>query len=139
MTWSYTDDFSDPKNAVRFHSGDVLAEDQQRSNEEIAYALTEAGGNVYLAAALICDSLARQYARYADKAVGNEREALSQRSSQYASRATELRDRAATGGASGVVAAPPFVGGVSVARQQAADADPDLTQSAFRPGMFDAV
>ena len=139
MTWSYADDFTDPKNAVRFHSGDVLEEDQQRSNEEIAYALTEAGGNVYLAAALICDSLARQYARYADKSVGNERETLSQRSTNYARRAAELRDRAATGGASGVVAAPPFAGGISLARQQAADADPDLTPSAFRPGLFDNV
>lgn len=141
MTWSYTENPADsPKDAVRFHSGDVLREDQQRSNEEIAYALSEAGDDVYLAAALICDSLARQYARYADKSVGNERESLSQRSTSYADRAAELRARAASGGGvSGVVAALPFVGGVSASRLDAAAADTDLIPSAFRPGQFDAV
>lgn len=141
MTWSYNEDFTNPKDCVRFHCGDILKEDQLRSNEAIGYALTEAGQNVYLAAALICDSLASQFARYADKSVDNEREALSQRAKRMAERAAELRERAAAGAtnADGVVAAPPFVGGVSVARAEAQAANPDFIPPAFTPGQFDAV
>lgn len=141
MTWSYTEDFTNPKDQVRFHSGDTLKDDPLVSNEAIAFCLTEAGGNAYLAAALICDSLAKRFARYADKSVADEREALSQRSGLFADRAAELRARAAAGAtnADGIIGAPPFVGGISRARQNAADTDPDVIPSGFRPGMFDAV
>lgn len=137
MASHYTGDpTSSPKDAVRFLCGDVLRSDYLRTDEEYAFALTEGGANLYRAAALICDSLASQFAREADKSVGEERTQLSQRSRAFAARAAEMRDRAATG-ASGLVLAAPFLGGASMTRESAERADADFPQPAIRTGQFD--
>lgn len=137
MTWSYSGDPSTtPMDCVRFLTGDTLRNDQQRQNEEIDWTLTETGDNVYLAGALVCDSLASQYARDSDKSSDDLREQLSQRSRAYAARAAELRERAAAG-TSGIALAVPHAGGISQARIDAAADDTDYPAPAFRPGMFD--
>jgi len=137
--WSYGGDPSkNPKDGVRYLVGDILGNDRQRRDTEIQWAVDENGGNLYIAAAVTCDSLAAQYSREADESQGEIRTQKSQRATAYAARAAYLRGLAATG-VTGIASVAPFTGGVSITRQAAADADTDNLPSGFRQGMFDAV
>lgn len=137
MSWTYGHPGASPMDSVRYLIGDVKKHDPLQENEELEWALTQCSGNIYLAGAMACGSIAAGFARDADKSVDDIREQLSQRARAFAARGLELREMA-TQGLTGVVGVAPFVGGLSVARAEAAAADPDLIHSAFRPGQFDA-
>lgn len=72
MTWSYdetdlgTDDAAGRLNVVRFLMGDNDTTDQQVQDEEITFALSQSGNNVYNAASFICRTVASKYARRVD-------------------------------------------------------------------------
>lgn len=92
MTWSYG---GDPANSstdrVRFLCGDTDTTNQQVSNEEISFLLSEFNSDSYLAAAGACEAMASKSATKADysRSVGD----LSL-STQYGAHATTLLKRA---------------------------------------------
>lgn len=92
MTWSYSGNPAASANdKVRFLCGDTDTNNQQITNEEIAFLLTEWGGNAYTAAAEACMAIAGKYASKADssRSVGD----LSI-STQYQAQAKAMVERA---------------------------------------------
>jgi hypothetical protein len=107
VTWSYSGNPSNSANdKVRFLCGDTDTNNQQVSNEEIAFLLTEWNSNAYLAAAFACDAISGKYSAKADlsRSVGD----LSI-SSQYGSQARTFMERAASLRALASRALPPSV------------------------------
>lgn len=69
MSWSYdasslgTSTAGERLNTVRFLVGDNDTTDQQVQDEEITFALTQTGDNVYYAASFMADTIAAKYSR----------------------------------------------------------------------------
>lgn len=135
MTWTYDDPADEPKDAVRFLLGDT---DQVRpllSDEEIEFLITEADDNVYEAAALSADHLVAKFARE----VSMSADGLSWQGNQLFQQFKELSGalwrlaRKKSG-----ARALPYVGGISRAERERADADADLVPTHFRSHMHDA-
>ena len=90
MTWSYDSSDLDKDtaagriNVVRLLVGDNDTTDQQVENEEITFALTESGNDVYYAASWIAQTIASQYARRVNIELDESiREDLSDLRTQY--------------------------------------------------------
>jgi len=72
MAFSYdetnlsTDTAAGRLNAVRLLVGDTDTTDQQIQDEEITFALSQNGNNVYLTASWVARSIAAKYARLVD-------------------------------------------------------------------------
>lgn len=139
MTWTYSGDpASSPGDAVRFWIGDTTEATQQLSDEELAYLLTLAGGNVLQAAVAGCLQLANRYSSQVDFAVETElRVDLSQRAAAYAKRAQELRDQSKIPGFGGLVPVP-YAGGISVSDTQRQEQDGDRVPPGFVVGIMSA-
>lgn len=133
MAWTYTDSPSTvTRDAVRALVGDTDSTDPQPlSDNEVAFFLTEAGGNKYLAAALAAEKLAGYYARQADTDNGSLSVSASQRATAFQKTASRLRSRATSGGAS------MFVGGLSKSGKDALASDADAVQPQFKVGQDD--
>ena len=124
MTWTYGGDPSaNNRDEVRFLSGDTDTTDQLVTDEEIAYAVAETSDNK-LAAAIICEALAAEFARYVDHVNGPAAEKASQRVKHYETKAAKLRRQA--GGA-----AKPLFGGQSLADKDTLNSDTDVPQPFF--------
>ena len=138
--WIYTGDPSAAnKDWVRWRVGDVFADDQLVSDEEITAALTDASSNKNLAAAMICERIAADFSREADVTVSDGSGAsrtrqLSQRAGAYLKLATTLREAAA---GSTTIFAAPYVGGISIDDKDTREDDDDRTVPAFTVGMQD--
>lgn len=105
MTWSYSGNPSaSASDKVRFLCGDTDITNQQVSNEEIAFLLTEWNSNAYLSASFACDAISGKYSAKADgsRSVGD----LSI-SSQYGAQAKTFMERAASLRALSYRALPP--------------------------------
>ncbi len=105
MTWSYSGDpASSTLNKVRFIIVDTDTTNQQITNEEITFLLTEWNDDAYLSGAHACDSLASKYATKSDnsKSVGDLSLSTSfgDQSSRFAEQSARLRAQA-------MAAAPP--------------------------------
>jgi hypothetical protein len=131
MTWSYDPEMGTTKDEVRFLIGDTDPEDPLLQNEEIAYLLTVEGSPA-LAAARACDVLGTRFAKLVDKAVGDLRLSLSQRSENFRAQATHLR----SGGASSVVPVP-IATGIGIADKQAAELEEDRVAPHIVTGAHD--
>lgn len=115
MTWTYdsapgTTTAAGQRDAVRLLVGDTLSSDPQVTDEEIAFALLEAGDNVYGAGSWIAQAIAGKYARRVSMSADGVSQQFSQRQKHYADLADSLRKRAVEG----VVGAAPaaiFAGG----------------------------
>ena len=71
MSWTYSGDPStSDRDAVRFLVGDTDEDDQQLSDSEIEYILSENSNDPYGAAVQGAEALAAKYARQMDKRVG---------------------------------------------------------------------
>lgn len=91
MTWSYSGDPSSTLlDQTRFLCGDTNSDDQQLSNEEINYLLTQWEDDPYIAAAEGCIAIAGKYAMKADssRSVGDV-----SLSTQYAATVKTLYER----------------------------------------------
>lgn len=86
-----------PLAKVRLEIGDTDQATALFQDEEIQAKLADRGDNVLLAAADLCDILARRFARHFDFESDNQRFTRSQMSKQYAALARDLRDRASGG------------------------------------------
>lgn len=130
MTWTYSGDPStSAKDAVRFRIGDTDADDQQISDEEISWLLTEEGSNIYAASAQACDGIAAKYARLVDQSAGELSVKFSQRQTHYTNLAAQFRAKNAK-------SAPiPFAGGISKASKESVRSNEDRVRPAFRRDM----
>lgn len=105
MAWSYSGNpAASAKDKVRFLCGDTDTTNQQITDEEIAFLLTEWNSDAYMAAAFACEAIAGKYQSKADmsKSVGD----LSI-STQYAGTARGFMERAAGLRVSAMRFAPP--------------------------------
>lgn len=132
MTWTYGQDpAANNRDAVRYLIGDTNVRSQLRSDEEIAYALLEAGDNVSEAAANTLEQLAIVYARLAESMqLGRRRTQYGDRSAKFRQRAEDVRVEA------GVNAAGPLAPQIEVADREAALTDESRTPTQFRVGMM---
>lgn len=140
MTWTYhgvpgTNDQYQRRDAVRMLVGDTDTSDQQSSDEEIAFALSQTSDDVYGAAVIICRALAAKYSRLVDTSFEGVRSSYSQRAKSYHELAIRIeRQGKKTGGAGlgGVDA-----GGISKDNMDTVDRIEDRLEPAFKVKQFE--
>lgn len=133
MTWSYDHNLILEKDQVRWLVGDTDSTDQLAQNEEITFALNEAG-SVYGAAALVCEAIATKYAREADlKEVGDLKLRYQERVSNFRALAERLRT-SGTRTNSRI-----YAGGISVADKRIDEANTDRVPPRFRRDLHETT
>jgi hypothetical protein len=123
-------------NVVRLLIGDNNTDDPQMQNEEINFALSENGDNVYFSASFCARLLASKYARMVNTQLDGALEAeYSDRIKQYTLLSIQLSELGKKmGGKSMGVSA----GGISKAAMDLANQNTDRPKPAFEVGQFDA-
>lgn len=87
-------------NVVRFLVGDTDTLDQQVKDEEVTFALSTTGDDVYMAASFLAKAIASKYARLVSTELdGQLRSDYSDRYKAYKSLSSELKDQGKTFGA----------------------------------------
>lgn len=141
MSWSYTPSdlntttASGRLNTVRLLVGDTDSTDELVQNEEILFALSQTGDNVYYAAVWICRAVAAKFSRLVTTNLDGALSAnYSDRAKQYNQLAIQIeaQGKKTSGKALGVSA-----GGISVAAMGVANSDPDRVKPAFGVNQFD--
>lgn len=134
MSWSYSGNPSATVlDEVRFLIGDTDTSDQQLSDEEINYSLTETTQEPIGAAIISAQALKSKFSRKADKTVGDLRISFSQLVDHYSELVESLRIRAALNSAT------PYAGGISIADKKLVVDDTDRVVPAFKVGIHDNV
>lgn len=139
MAWSYeeydlnTTTASGRLNTVRLLVGDTDIVDQQVQNEEVDFALSERGNNVYFAGAWIARSLSAKYSRKVDTQLDGALSAkYSDLSAHYKTMADSLEYQGKTSGASvGILA-----GGVTHSGINTVRANTNRIEGSFRRDRF---
>jgi orotate phosphoribosyltransferase-like protein len=139
MAWSYdvtdldTSTASGRLNTVRLLIGDTDTLDQQVQNEEITFALSESGDNVYYAAAWAARAISSKYSRRVTTQLDGALSAnYSDLAKQYKSLADDLEYQGKTSGAViGVLA-----GGITKSQIQAVRANTNRIEGSFRRDRF---
>lgn len=127
MSWTYSGDpGANDKDLIRFLIGDTDSADEQLSDEEIAYLLTEytAPKRAALEAAR---SLQAKYSRLCDQRTGDISISYSQRRDSYAALVRDLQ-RGMMG--------TPYAGGISAADKDSDEGDSDRVKPAFAVEMM---
>jgi hypothetical protein len=140
VAWTYS---SDPgtstsakrRDAVRLTLGDTDTNDQQLSDEEITYFLSQAGDGATIdcvrnASLSGAKALRSKYARQVDTTHGKLSVGASKRFEHYAALVRELESDMTR-------LAEVFAGGLSIAEKQDDAGDSDLVQPGFEVGMDD--
>lgn len=139
MTWTYggapgTTTSATRRDAVRLLVGDTDTTDQQVSDEEIAFALSQTSDDIYNAGALMCRTIAGKYSRLVDTSVESVSSSYSQRAAQYLELAARLVKEGKRFGSVGL--GVPVAGGMSISEMQGVEDDLDRVPSAFRVDQF---
>lgn len=99
--WSYDPEIlgsetpEERKNSVRFLMGDTDTNDQQVQDEEIIFALSQTGQNIYYAGAFVAENVAAKFARLVTSEVDRTlRIRYSDMQAQYRGLAKDLRKQA---------------------------------------------
>lgn len=128
MTWTYSGNpAGSDLDQVRFLIGDTDTDDQQLTNEEIAYLLT-IYPNPAGAALGAARGLFSKYARYCDQKTGDIDIKYSQRRDAYAALMLQLQLG---------MAPVPYAGGISVSDKEIDEDDADRVDPAFSVGMME--
>lgn len=94
MTWTYAGDPSaNTRDEVRYLIGDTDSTDEQISDEEIAYHLTQNNDNSLAAAVDAAEAIAAKYARRVNREVGDMRIESEKLMSHYADLARRLQKK----------------------------------------------
>lgn len=142
-SWNYMGDPSaSSKDWVRWRVGDTFDTDQLVSDEEIAAALADAGSNKTLAAAMICERIAADFAREVDKTIDDGSGArrttnYSQRSRAYTALGKSLREELSGGSSLAALFPAPYCGGISQADKETVAGNDDRVAPAFTVDMQD--
>ena len=143
MSWSYsasdltTTTSAGRINTVRLLVGDTDTTDQLVQNEEITFALSQTGDNVYYAAVWICRTIAAKFSRMVTTTLDGALSAnYSDKAKQYNQLAVQIeaQGKKTSGKALGVSA-----GGISVSAMDLANATTDRVTPAFGVTQFDNV
>lgn len=141
MAWSYdptslgTTTASEQLNAVRLLTGDTDTTDQQLQDEEITFALSQSGSNIYTAGVWAANAIASKYSRLVTTELdGALRAEYSDLASNYRNLAIQLREdgRRYSAGALGLEA-----GGISISDINTARSNTDRPQPFARTDRFD--
>lgn len=141
MSWSYdpntlnTTTSAGRLNTVRLLVGDTDTTDQLVQNEEITFALSQTGDNVYYAAVWTCRAIAAKFSRMVTTQLDGALSAnYSDKAKQYNQLAVQIeaQGKKTSGKALGISA-----GGISVAAMAVANATPDRVKPAFSITQFD--
>ena len=141
MSWSYsvtdlnTTTTSGRLNTVRLLVGDTEEADQLAQNEEILFALSQTGNNVYYAAVWVCRAVAAKFSRMVTTTLDGALSAnYSDKAKQYNQLAVqvEAQGKKTSGKALGV-----FGGGISIVDVEAVRVNPDRVKPAFSVNQFD--
>jgi hypothetical protein len=141
MSWSYspsdlnTTTISGRVNTVRLLIGDTDSADELSQNEEILFALSQTGNNVYYAAVWICRTIAAKFSRMVTTTLDGALSAnYSDKAKQYNQLAVQIeaQGKKTSGKSLGVSA-----GGISVAAMGVANSNPDRVKPAFSVRQFD--
>ena len=140
MSWTYDPALlGDTNNTDRLHSirlliGDTESTDPQVEDEEILFALSQSGNNIYDAGFFLCRILAAKYARLVDTALDK---GLSEKNDNLSKKYTQLSDtikklgvtmKAGIGGITG--------GGMKITAMNLANSDPDRLPPQFGTNQF---
>jgi hypothetical protein len=139
MAWSYdptdldTTTASGRLNTVRLLVGDTETLDQQAQNEEITFALSENGNNVYYSAGWVARTISSQYARKVNTQLDGALKAdYSDLMKHYSTLADNLEYQGKTSGAAvGVLA-----GGITKSNIEAVRANTNRVEGSFRRDRF---
>jgi len=139
MSWSYdptnldTTTASGRLNTVRLLVGDTDTLDQQKQNEEITFALSQNGNNVYYSGAWVARAIAAKYSRKVNTELSGALKAdYSDLAKQYKLLADALEYQGKTSGAAvGVLA-----GGITKSGVEAVRADTNRIEGSFRRDRF---
>jgi len=134
MAWSYNPSTMTDRNKVRFLIGDTDTTDQLVQDEEVDFAITENGTNLFAAAAMLCRAIAAKFSRESDTKVESISVAASQKSERYEKMAVKYSKDASTKG-SGI--GSPVIGGISKSEVRSVKEDTDRVEPRFRMGMHD--
>lgn len=141
MAWSYdptslgTATAAEQLNAVRLLTGDTDTTDQQLQDEEITFALSQSGSNIYTAGVWAANAIASKYSRLVTTELdGALRAEYSDLASNYRNLAIQLREdgRRYSAGALGLEA-----GGISISDINTARSNTDRPQPFARTDRFD--
>lgn len=141
MAWSYdptslgTTTAAEQLNAVRLLTGDTDTTDQQLQDEEITFALSQSGSNIYTAGVWAANAIASKYSRLVTTELdGALRAEYSDLASNYRNLAIQLREdgRRYSAGALGLEA-----GGISISEINLVRSNTDRPQPFARTDRFD--
>lgn len=130
MAWSYDTSLTTTRDRVRFLIGDTDTNDQQLSNEEISFVLSDNSDKVYAAAVECVRALRAKFARLVDRSVGDLKNSYSQRQKAYEDLETALQKKA-TGNIASIMA-----GAVYESTSEADRTDSTILQPFFKRDQF---
>lgn len=132
MTTTYSAGGASDKDDIRFLIGDTDSTDWQLQDEEINRVRTQSTSNGE-AAVKLARALAARYSRLVTTTLNDGLKVeYSDKAQHYHDLAKVLAEQAG-----GIVAAIPYVGGISEAEEDIDVADTDLVQPTFKKGMHD--
>lgn len=139
MAWSYdssdldTDTSSGRINVVRLLVGDTDTTDQQVQNEEITFALSENGNNVYFAAGWVARAISSKYSRKVNTQLDG---ALSADYSDLAKHYSSLADRLEYQGKKSSAGLSVKAGGITISGVEAVRENTNRIEGSFRRDRF---
>lgn len=139
MSWSYdptdlnTTTTSGRLNTTRLLIGDTQTLDQQVSNEEVTFSLSENNNNVYLAGAWLARVIASKYARMVNTELsGSLKSEYSDLYSKYTALSNDLESQSKKSyGALGVVAGGITISDINSIRTNTDRVPPSFTRDQF--------
>jgi len=135
MTWTYSGNpSSSDRDAVRALIGDTDTTDQLLSDEEIAFALTEASNAIYAAAALCIRMILPKFARLVDTSIESVSVRYGERVKSFTELLGQLESKA---DAMTTVTGAPILTGISVTEMDSVRQDSDRVPPNFDDGQFD--
>lgn len=121
-------------NSVRFLIGDTDSSDYAITNDNISFALAQAGGDVYIAGVICCRALAAKYATLVDTDFESVSSDYSQLQTNYYALATKLEAQSKKYGTRGL--GVPAAGGLTYSDIRANDLNDDRVQPKFKQDQF---
>lgn len=121
-------------NNVRFLIGDTDSSDYAITNDNISFALTQAGDDVYVAAAICARALAAKYANLVDTKFEGISSDYSNLRDNYYTLAQKLESQAKKYGSKGFGA--PIAGGLTYSDIRGNDQNDDRVQPKFKQDQF---
>lgn len=134
MTATYTDPSNSNSDAVRFLVGDTDITNAALQDEEIAFALSQAGNDVYLAASISARALAGKYASLVDTDFESVSSDYSNLRDNYNTLASNLERQSKKYGSRGL--GLPAAGGITYSGIRANDLNDDRVQPKFKQDQF---